>query len=104
MQMNEIEKDVAVKGGQMEHVVSLNVDEERIGAILQYQVDHLDMTSLNCPHCRSSNRLAPFGVDVRPAFNQIFTEGIVVIDRSPLHLSAHTKAMFSARKSSHEGT
>ena len=31
---DEQEKDIAVKSGQMQHIVSLNVGKERVGAVL----------------------------------------------------------------------
>lgn len=48
----------------MKHVVALAICEKRVGAVVKQQIDYIEVASLSSPHCRSSNGLAAFCVDL----------------------------------------
>lgn len=42
-------EDVPVEGGAMQEIVTLVIGNEGVGAVLQQQVDNVEITFLRCP-------------------------------------------------------
>ena len=78
-------EDIAVDGGKMKNIVALRISDQRIGSILQKQINNIIMAFLRRPHCRRSDRIASLDIDVGARFNQELAESKMVIDRCPLN-------------------
>lgn len=75
---------VAVEGGTMEEVKALVVSEERVGAVVEQQVDNIVIAAFRSPKDRSCNGIAALCIDRSSSLDQKVAEGVVIIDSSPL--------------------
>ena len=76
--------DVAVEGGRVQQVEALVVGEERIGAVLEQQVDDVVVAAFGGPEDGRGDGIAAFGVEGRAGLDEEVAQGIVVVDGRPL--------------------
>ena len=84
MEEENEEENVSVDSGKMEYIIALYISDQRIGSILQKQIDNIVMTSLRSPHGWWGDRISSLDVDISARFNQVFAERIVIVDCCPL--------------------
>lgn len=60
------------------------VGEERIGAILEQQVNNIIVALLRGPQDRSGNGISSFCVYVGALLDKVMAKCVVVVDRGPL--------------------
>ena len=84
MEKYEKKENIAIESCQMKHVVTLSISEKRVCAVFKQQLHNIEVASLCSPHSRSRNGLAAFCIDLRAGLDKVFTERIVIVDRSPL--------------------
>lgn len=76
--------DVAIEGGRVQQIEALVVGEQRVGAMLEQQVDDVVVAALRGPEHGGGYGVAAFGVDGGARLDQEVAEGVVVVDGRPL--------------------
>jgi hypothetical protein len=77
-------EDVAVESGRVEEVEALVVGNERVGAVLEQQVDDVVVAAFGGPEDGSGYGIAALCVDVGTGLDEEVAQGVVVVNRSPL--------------------
>lgn len=75
---------VPVEGGRVEQVEALVVGEERIGAMVEEQVDDVVVAALRSPEYWCCDGVAAFCVDRDAGLDEEMAQGVVVVDGCPL--------------------
>ena len=75
---------VPVEGGRVEQVEALVVGEERIGTMIEEQVDNVVVAALRSPENWCCDGVAAFCVDGGAGLDEEMAEGVVVVDCCPL--------------------
>ena len=68
----------------MEQVEALVVGEERVGAMLEEEIDDIVVTSFRGPEYWCCDCISTLCVDVCAALDEEVAEGVVVVDCCPL--------------------
>lgn len=68
----------------MKKIKALVVSEERVGTILEKQIDDVVIAPFRSPEDRSSHRVSAFGVDIGPLLDEEMAKSVVVVDGGPL--------------------
>ena len=70
MEKKRQEEHIAVECSEVQDVVALAINQVRIGAMLQEEIDYVVMTPLGSPHGWSRNGFAADCVDVGASLDQ----------------------------------
>ena len=81
------EEDVSVEGRGMEGVVALRIGYERVGAVLEEEVNGVVVAALGSPLKRRRDRLAALSVDLGAVLDEELAHGVLVVDGGPLRES-----------------
>lgn len=79
--------DVAVERGRVQQVEALVVGEQRVGAMVEEQVDDVVVAALRGPEDGRRNGVAALCVDRGAGLDEEVAEGVVVVDGRPLSVT-----------------
>lgn len=68
----------------MQQIEALVVGEERVGAVVEQQVDDIVVASFGGPEDRRGYGIAAFCVEGSASLDEEVTESVVVVDSGPL--------------------
>ena len=76
--------DIAVEGRAVQEVEALVVGEERVGAVVEEEVDDVVVAALSSPQDGCRDSIAALCVDGCAGLDEEVAEGVVVVDGRPL--------------------
>jgi hypothetical protein len=76
--------DIAVERGRVQQVEALVVGEERVGAVVEEEVDNVVVAALSSPEDGCCDGISTFCVYWGAGLDEEVAEGIVVVDSCPL--------------------
>lgn len=75
---------IAVERGAVQEIEALVVGEERVGAVVEQEVDNVVVATLRSPEDGCRNSIAALCVDGRAGLDEEVAERVVVVDSRPL--------------------
>ena len=75
---------IAVERGAVQEIEALVVGEERVGAVVEQEVDNVVVATLRSPEDGCRNSIAALCVDGRTGLDKEVAESIVIVDGGPL--------------------
>ena len=76
--------DIAVEGRAVQEVEALVVGEERVGAVVEEEVDDVVVAAFGGPEDGGCDGITALGVDGSARLDEEVAEGVVVVDGRPL--------------------